>query len=70
MNILLWWEQRKLRQRLKRFQQGFDWAAGSLLQGAEPDAIELLATDAFQPDEFDRGALDAVRRLRQGWTKK
>lgn len=59
--ILHWLGVRKATRSLARFNRGYDWTAGELLRGADPDALALLTDSMFDRDEFDMGAEQALR---------
>lgn len=61
MNKQTWLE----RSRLRLKQEGFDYAAGELLRGRNPDELEVEADTPFDRNEFDRGMKDAIRAFAQ-----
>lgn len=49
-----------------RYASGYDWAAGRMLKGATPDALEREHQGMiWEHDEFDRGIQDAIATWRK-----
>lgn len=58
--LTLWLEHKTLIAEQKSHGNGFDWAAGELLRGRDPDSIERQL-DWMHPCSFDEGVMDALR---------
>lgn len=57
MSFITRWRERRERQ---HFVDGFNYAAGELLRGAEPEAVEQTADVLFNPTQFDAGITAAL----------
>lgn len=57
--LRLWLEQRRLINQQRAYEAGFDWAAGELLRGRDPESVEAEC-DRFPPRDFDLGARGAL----------
>lgn len=58
-----WVQQYKARQAARakaEFERGFDWAAGQLLRGKEPEELERDLDFTFDSTSFDYGASQAL----------
>lgn len=56
-----WLKDRAKRKADKAFDNGYQWAAGSLLRGVSPDDIYAMSDCPFEDDHpFDHGARRAV----------
>ncbi len=58
--IAAWLQRRREGALRARFESGFDYAAGLLLRGVQPDAIRRLRGPEFSPDVFEKGMDAAV----------
>ena len=56
-----WRAERAERRKEKLHIAGYDWAAGMLLRGATEDELGSCINTPFDPNEFDRGADEAMR---------
>ena len=45
----------------KRYQAGYDWAAGALLRGTAEHEIDMHLDNPFDADEFEAGGHAAMR---------
>lgn len=62
-----WLDTRREKARVKKWKEGYDYAAGALLRGEKNKLItDIECGMTFDPDSFDRGAIEAVR----DWSKK
>lgn len=61
---LNWWQRRKEKKRVHRFNAGYNYAAGTLLRGEEsPISLEAQWWHNVYADEFDSGVMAATYRL-------
>lgn len=59
-----WWQRRKERKRIRKFNAGYDYAAGALLRGEEtPISLEAQWWHNIYADEFDSGVMAATFKL-------
>ena len=56
-----WRAERAERRKEKLHIAGYDWAAGMLLRGATEDELDSYINNPFDPNEFERGADEAMR---------
>jgi hypothetical protein len=56
-----WLIERRERRAARRYQAGYDWAAGALLRGAPETEIEMHLDNPFDSNEFESGGNAAVR---------
>lgn len=62
--IRAWLARRAENARLRAYKQGWDWAAGRLLEGEAPEEVEKWAEygrDFDGPNPWDQGIADACR---------
>lgn len=64
MNPIDWFRSARASAQKREFDEGYDWAAGALLRGA--DEHELIADfdNPWHKTAFDRGGLQAMRDFR------
>lgn len=55
-----WLRARQIKAAERRFQSGYNFAAGALLSGTSTDEVATLADNPFDYDEFDGGMRDAL----------
>lgn len=63
-----WWKARKARAQQQLFDRGFDYAAGELLRGKQPQELEDHVDGAHMfedANEFDDGIVAALVAWRQ-----
>lgn len=58
--IAKWWQARKKARDVKRFNEGYEWGAGWLVRGESLEDLLAYTCGSFGPDEFDRGAMQAL----------
>ena len=55
-----WFADREQAKRDRRFQRGYDWAAGALLRGTPTCEIAMQIDNPFDSDEFEKGGRRAL----------
>lgn len=57
-----WFRRRDEANHAASHRKGYDWAAGELLRGRDPESVEAEC-DWMPPRQFDEGVIDAIRQF-------